>query len=93
MSTTIREFSSDPVPKFLIELAIAAAATAPSGANRIIVHHPPVGVVVSPRAKRPDLSEAVEKIKKAEAEVAEAAPSTFGDLLKAAAEGEPPTKE
>ena len=32
-------------------------------------------------------AEAVEKIKKAEAEVAEAAPSTFGDLLKAAAEG------
>jgi len=38
--------------------------------------------------------EAVEKIKKAEAEVAEAAPSTFGDLLKAAAEeGGPPTEE
>ncbi len=32
-------------------------------------------------------AEAVEKIKKAEAEIAEAAPSTFGDLLKAAAEG------
>lgn len=38
-------------------------------------------------------AEAVEKIKKAEAEVAEAAPSTFGDLLKAAAEGGPPTEE
>lgn len=38
-------------------------------------------------------AEAVEKIKKAEAEVAEAAPSTFGDLLKAAAEGGTPTEE
>ncbi len=38
-------------------------------------------------------AEAVEKIKKAEAEVAEAAPSTFGDLLKAAAEGGSPTEE
>ena len=38
-------------------------------------------------------AEAVEKIKKAEAEVAEAAPSTFGDLLKAAAEGGQPTEE
>ncbi|MBT8361803.1 MAG: 30S ribosomal protein S1 [Deltaproteobacteria bacterium] len=38
-------------------------------------------------------AEAVDKIKKAEAEVAEAAPSTFGDLLKAAAEGGPPTEE
>ncbi|MBT8332873.1 MAG: 30S ribosomal protein S1 [Deltaproteobacteria bacterium] len=38
-------------------------------------------------------AEAAEKIKKAEAEVAEAAPSTFGDLLKAAAEGGPPTEE
>lgn len=31
---SIREFSTDPVPRFLIELAIATAATAPSGANR-----------------------------------------------------------
>ena len=31
---SIREFSTDPVPRFLIELAIASAATAPSGANR-----------------------------------------------------------
>jgi nitroreductase len=31
---SIRDFSSDPVPRFLIELAIASAATAPSGANR-----------------------------------------------------------
>ena len=38
-------------------------------------------------------AEAVEKIKKAEAEVAEAAPSTFGDLLKAAAEGGTTTEE
>ena len=38
-------------------------------------------------------AEAVEKIKKAEAEVAEAAPSTFGDLLKAAAEGGSSTEE
>jgi small subunit ribosomal protein S1 len=38
-------------------------------------------------------AEAVEKIKKAEAEVAEAAPSTFGDLLKAAAEGGTPPEE
>ena len=34
-----------------------------------------------------------EKIKKAEAEIAEAAPATFGDLLKAAAEGGPKTEE
>ena len=38
-------------------------------------------------------AEAVEKIKKAEAEIAEAAPATFGDLLKAAAEGGPKTEE
>jgi nitroreductase len=31
---SVREFSPDPVPRFLIELAIATAATAPSGANR-----------------------------------------------------------
>ena len=31
---SIREFSPDPVPRPLIELAIATAATAPSGANR-----------------------------------------------------------
>ncbi|MEE4273401.1 MAG: nitroreductase family protein [Thermoanaerobaculales bacterium] len=31
---SIREFSTDPVPRFLIETAIASAATAPSGANR-----------------------------------------------------------
>jgi len=30
---SIRDFSSDPVPRILIEIAIAAAATAPSGAN------------------------------------------------------------
>ncbi|MGA7277043.1 MAG: S1 RNA-binding domain-containing protein, partial [Desulfocapsaceae bacterium] len=38
-------------------------------------------------------AEAVEKIKKAEAEIAEAAPATFGDLLKAAAEGGPKAEE
>ncbi len=37
--------------------------------------------------------EAVQKIKKAEAEMAEAAPATFGDLLKAAAEGGSKTEE
>ena len=31
---SVREFSSDPVPRELIEAAIAAANTAPSGANR-----------------------------------------------------------
>jgi nitroreductase len=31
---SVRDFSPDPVPRFLIELAIATAATAPSGANR-----------------------------------------------------------
>ncbi len=30
---SIREFSSDPVPRSLVEIAIASAATAPSGAN------------------------------------------------------------
>ena len=31
---SVREFSSDPVPRELIEIAIRTAATAPSGANR-----------------------------------------------------------
>jgi nitroreductase len=31
---SVREFATDPVPRELIELAIAAAHTAPSGANR-----------------------------------------------------------
>ena len=31
---SVRDFSSDPVPRELIELAIATAGTAPSGANR-----------------------------------------------------------
>ncbi len=31
---SVREFSPDPVPRELIEMAIAAANTAPSGANR-----------------------------------------------------------
>jgi nitroreductase len=31
---SIREFSRDPVPRPLIEIAVATAATAPSGANR-----------------------------------------------------------
>jgi len=31
---SVREFASDPVPRELIELAIAAAHSAPSGANR-----------------------------------------------------------
>jgi iodotyrosine deiodinase len=31
---SVREFSPDPVPRELIEIAIAAAGTAPSGANR-----------------------------------------------------------
>lgn len=30
---TVREFSSDPVPDEVIELALEAAASAPSGAN------------------------------------------------------------
>ena len=34
MLRAIRQFSSDPVPRELIELAISAANTAPSGANR-----------------------------------------------------------
>jgi nitroreductase len=31
---SVREFSTDPVPRFLIEIAVETAATAPSGANR-----------------------------------------------------------
>ena len=31
---SIREFSADPVPRSLIETAIATASTAPSGAHR-----------------------------------------------------------
>jgi len=42
---SVRHFSPDPVPKELVELAIRAAATAPSGANRqpwkfVAVSHP-----------------------------------------------------
>ena len=31
---SVREFSSDPVPRELIEIAIRSASTAPSGAHR-----------------------------------------------------------
>jgi nitroreductase len=46
---TIRDFSEEPVPRALVEQAIAAAGTAPSGAN-----HQPwfFAVVESPEVKR-----------------------------------------
>jgi nitroreductase len=53
---SIREFSPDPVPKFLIELAIATAATAPSGANRQPWHF----VAVSDPATKKRIRDAAE---------------------------------
>ena len=53
---SIREFSPDAVPRFLIEIAIASAATAPSGANRQPWHF----VAVSDRATKKKIREAAE---------------------------------
>jgi nitroreductase len=53
---SVRDFSPDPVPRFLIELAIAAAATAPSGANRQPWHF----VAVSDPATKKRVREAAE---------------------------------
>lgn len=53
---SIREFSSDPVPRPLIEIAIATAATAPSGANRQPWHF----VAVSNPATKAEIRKAAE---------------------------------
>jgi nitroreductase len=53
---SIREFSSDPVPRGLIETAIATANTAPSGANRQPWHF----VAVSSPAVKSEIRRAAE---------------------------------
>ena len=53
---SIREFSSDSVPRPLIEIAVATAATAPSGANRQPWHF----VAVSDPAIKAKIREAAE---------------------------------
>jgi iodotyrosine deiodinase len=53
---TVRDFAADPVPPDLIDTAIEAAATAPSGANR----QPWRFVVVSDPATRRKIREAAE---------------------------------
>jgi len=53
---SIREFSSDPVPRPLIELAVATAATAPSGAN----HQPWYFVAVSDPETKTKIRKAAE---------------------------------
>lgn len=53
---SIREFSSDKVPRPLIEIAIATAATAPSGANRQPWHF----VAVSNPATKAEIRKAAE---------------------------------
>jgi nitroreductase len=54
---SVRHFSSDPVPRELIELAIATASTAPSGANR----QPWRFVAVSDAAVKREIRVAAEK--------------------------------
>lgn len=53
---SVREFAPDPVPRELIETAIAAANTAPSGANRQPWHF----VAVSDLAVKAEIREAAE---------------------------------
>ena len=53
---SVRDFSPDPVPRYLVELAIASAATAPSGANRQPWHF----VAVSDPATKRRIREAAE---------------------------------
>ena len=53
---SVRHFSSEPVPRELIELAIASAGTAPSGANRQPWHF----VAVSDPAVKSRIREAAE---------------------------------
>lgn len=53
---SVREFSPDPVPRQLIETAIAAANTAPSGANRQPWHF----VAVSDPAVKAEIRQAAE---------------------------------
>ena len=54
---TVRDFSTRPVPQQVIESAIAAAGTAPSGANMQPWHFVAIG---NPRTKR-TIREAAEK--------------------------------
>ena len=53
---TVRDFSDRPVPKQVIETAISAAGTSPSGANQQPWHF----VVVSDPAKKREIREAAE---------------------------------
>ena len=54
---SVREFSDEPVPRELVENAIRAAATAPSGANR----QPWTFVVISDPAVKKQIRDAAEK--------------------------------
>lgn len=54
---SVREFSADPVPRELIEMAISAANTAPSGANRQPWHF----AAVSDRAVKAEIRRGAEK--------------------------------
>jgi nitroreductase len=54
---SVREFSDEPVPRELVENAIRAAATAPSGANR----QPWTFVVISDPAVKARIREAAER--------------------------------
>jgi nitroreductase len=58
---TIRDFSSEPVPRELIEAAIAAAGTAPSGAN----HQPWFFAVVESQEVKRKIREAAEEEERA----------------------------
>ncbi len=73
---TVRHFSSEPVPLHLIETAIRAAATAPSGANQ----QPWRFVVVSSAAVKTRIREAAEAEEKAFYD--HRAPSEWLDALK-----------
>lgn len=57
---SVREFSADPVPRELIETAISAANTAPSGANRQPWHF----VAVSDPAVKAEIRRGAEKEEK-----------------------------
>ena len=54
---SVREFSDEPVPRELVENAVRAAATAPSGANR----QPWTFVVISDPAVKAQIREAAER--------------------------------
>ncbi len=57
---SVREFSHDPVPRELIEIAISAANTAPSGANRQPWHF----VAINDAEKKAEIRNGAEKEEK-----------------------------